>query len=220
MKKSKPGASVIPDPPDPPLSPIPRMVVGVMGSAGGRIAEDVRARVRALGEELALRKYVLVTGACPGVPQEAVKGAKSQGGVVVGVSPALNFEEHVVKYGSPTAGYDAIIYTGSGLMGREIENIRSCDVVVFAGGRSGTLGEFAIAYDEGKVIGVLQGTGGITDHLETIINFMHKKTGAVVCYDADPHALLNKLEDIYKERILPNHRRVIEGRDPHGVMES
>ena len=28
--------------------------------------------------------------------------------------------------------YDAIIYTGSGLMGREIENIRSCDVVIFA----------------------------------------------------------------------------------------
>ena len=37
---------------------------------------------------------------------------------------------------------------GSGLMGREIENIRSCDVVIFAGGRSGTLGEFAIAFDE------------------------------------------------------------------------
>jgi predicted Rossmann-fold nucleotide-binding protein len=69
-------------------------------------------------------------------------------------------------------GYDAIIYTGSGLMGREIENIRSCDVVIFAGGRSGTLGEFAIAYDEGKVIGVLESTGGITQHLSTIITMV------------------------------------------------
>jgi hypothetical protein len=51
-------------------------------------------------------------------------------------------------------------------MGREIENIRSCDVIIFAGGRSGTLGEFAIAYDEAKVIGVLEGTGGITEHLK------------------------------------------------------
>ena len=33
----------------------------------------------------------------------------------------------------------AIVFTGSGLMGREIENIRSCDLVVFMGGRSGTL---------------------------------------------------------------------------------
>ena len=217
MKKSSPRAPVAADPP---LSPIPRMVVGVMGSAGGQIAEDVRARVRALGEEIARRRYVLITGACPGVPQEAVRGAKSLGGVVVGVSPALNFAEHVVKYQSPTAGYDAIIFTGSGLMGREIENIRSCDVIVFAGGRSGTLGEFAIAYDEGKVIGVLQNTGGITDHLETIINFMHKTTGAVVCYDSDPCALLDKLETIYKTSILPNHRKVVAGRDPHGVMEA
>ncbi|MDO8531402.1 MAG: hypothetical protein Q7T26_04425 [Dehalococcoidia bacterium] len=217
MKKSSPRATAAADPP---LSPIPRMVVGVMGSAGGHIAEDVCARVRALGEEIARRRYVLITGACPGVPQEAVKGAKSLGGIVVGVSPALNFEEHVVKYQSPTAGYDAIIFTGSGLMGREIENIRSCDVIVFAGGRSGTLGEFAIAYDEGKVIGVLQNTGGITDHLETIIKFMHKATSAVVCYDPDPHSLLDKLEAIYKKRILPNHRKVIEGRDPHGVLEA
>ncbi|MFZ5593982.1 MAG: hypothetical protein ACOY4D_06955 [Pseudomonadota bacterium] len=33
------------------------------------------------------------------------------------------------------------------------------------GGRSGTLGEFAIAYDEGKLIGVLQGSGGITEKI-------------------------------------------------------
>ena len=64
---------------------------------------------------------------------------------MVGISPALNLEEHVNKYRSRTRGYGAIIYTGSGLMGREIENIRSCDVVIFAGGRSGSLGEFAIA---------------------------------------------------------------------------
>jgi hypothetical protein len=75
---------------------------------------------------------------------------------VVGISPALNLEEHVRKYNSLSRGYDAILYTGSGLMGREGENIRSCDVVIFAGGRSGTLGEFAIGYDEAKVIGVLQ----------------------------------------------------------------
>src|SRR5438093_12370710 len=42
-------------------------------------------------------------------------------------------------------------------MGREITNIRSCDIVVIVGGRIGTLGEFAIAYDEGRLIGVLTG---------------------------------------------------------------
>ena len=127
---------------------------------------------------------------------------------MIGISPALNLEEHVQKYHSPTRGYDAIVYTGSGLMGREVKNIRSCDVVIFAGGRSGTLGEFAIAYDEAKVIGVLEGTGGITEHLKEIVNMMKKDTGAIVNYDANPERLLNKLEHIYKERILPGHIKI------------
>lgn len=197
----------------------PKMTVGVMGSAGGRLDEKVREPVRRLGAAVARRGYVLITGACPGMPHEAVKGAKAEGGFVVGVSPALNLEEHVTKYHSPTRGYDAIIYTGSGLMGREIENIRSCDVVVFAGGRSGTLGEFAIAYDEGKVIGVLEGTGGITQHLRKIISFVNKDTGAIVCYDSDPERLLDKLEHVYRERILPHHLKVLEGHDPDGTLE-
>lgn len=154
------------------------------------------------------------------MPHEAVRGAKEAGGVVVGISPALNMEEHVTKYHSPTRGYDAIIYTGSGLMGREIENIRSCDVVIFAGGRSGTLGEFAIAYDEAKVIGVLKSTGGITDHLETITGMVNKKTGATVCYDEDPERLLDKLEGVYRRHILPRHMKVLEeGTGPDGEAE-
>jgi len=197
----------------------PKMTVGVMGSAGGTLTEEARLPVRRLGAAIARRGYVLITGACPGMPHEAVKGAKAEGGFVVGVSPALNFEEHTTRYHSPTRGYDAIIYTGSGLMGREIENIRSCDVVIFAGGRSGTLGEFAIAYDESKVIGVLEGTGGVTQHLRRIISFVKKETGAVVCYDDDPERLLDKLEQVYKERILPRHLKVMEGRDPDGVLE-
>ena len=198
----------------------PRMTVGVMGSAGGKLRSETLQPVRRLGAAIARRGYVLITGACPGIPHEAVKGALEEGGIVVGVSPALNLEEHVRHYHSPTRGYDAIIYTGSGLMGREIENIRSCDVVVFAGGRSGTLGEFAIAYDEGKVIGVLEGTGGVTEHLKTIITMVDKDTGALVCYDSDPDNLLNKLEHIYREQILPIYRTALEGRDPDGTLES
>jgi len=198
----------------------PKMTVGVMGSAGGELDPEVCRRLRRLGAAIARGGYVLITGACPGLPQEAVKGAKEEGGFVVGVSPALNLQEHVVKYRSPTRGYDALIYTGSGLMGREIENIRSCDVVVFAGGRSGTLGEFAIAYDEGKAIGILEGTGGITQHLETIIGMVQKKTGAIICYDAEPERLLDKLKMVYEEHIAPKYVEALDGHNPDGVLEA
>jgi len=79
----------------------PRMSVGIMGSAGGKLDDKTRDVVQDLGRNIARRGYVLVTGACPGIPQEAVKGAKKEGGIVIGVSPALNLEEHVNKYHSP-----------------------------------------------------------------------------------------------------------------------
>jgi len=82
-------------------------------------------------------------------------------------------------------------------MGREIENIRSSDIVVFIGGRSGTLGEFAIAYDEGKLIGVLSGTGGVADAIDELVRLCDKETGAVVISDSDPSRLIDRLLEYY-----------------------
>ena len=140
-----------------------------MGSSGGDVSEANLAKAHRLGEAIAARDAVLVTGGCPGLPYAAVRGAKAKGGLVIGISPGLSLDEHRGKYHSPVDGFDVLVYTGSGLMGREITNIRSCDMVVIAGGRTGTLGELAIAYDEGRLIGVLTGTGGITELVETII---------------------------------------------------
>jgi hypothetical protein len=92
--------------------------------------------------------------------------------------------------------------------------------VIFAGGRSGTLGEFAIAYDEAKVIGVLKSTGGITDHLSTIIEMVNKDTGAVVCYDDDPERLLDQLEEIYRGSIFPRNVSIMaSGSGPDGQLQ-
>jgi hypothetical protein len=59
--------------------------------------------------------------------------------------------------------------------------------------RSGTLGEFAIAFEEGKLIGVLTGTGGITDVIPAVEERLHKATGAEVIYDDDPVRLVEGL---------------------------
>ncbi len=196
-----------------------RITVGVMGSAGGDLSDETIAKAYRMGQVIARRGCTLVTGACPGLPHEAVRGAKSANGIVVGISPALNFEEHAIKYRSPYEGYDALIYTGSGLMGREIENIRSCDLVIFMGGRSGTLGEFAIAYDEGKVIGILRGTGGISDHMETIVELVQKDTGAHVLYSREPEDLLDKLLAVYTEKLLPYYKTILANSAPDGRPE-
>jgi uncharacterized protein (TIGR00725 family) len=140
-----------------------------------------------------------VTGACPGLPLAAAGGAKREKGLVIGISPGLSLEEHLFKYDSPVDWHDVIIYTGSGLMGREVVNIRSSDIVVILGGSSGTLGELAIAYDEGKLIGVLRGTGGISDLVQDILGACRMKTGAKVIYDRDPERLADRLLLAYRK---------------------
>jgi hypothetical protein len=93
-----------------------------------------------------------------------------------------------------------LIYTGSGLMGREVLNIRSSDSVVITGAHSGTLGEFAIAYDEGKLIGVLAGSGSVADRVDELVRVCAKTTGAAVLSDDDPERLLDQLIDHYVTR--------------------
>lgn len=172
-----------------------KTMIGVMGSVSGYAPQAGELSYH-LGAAIAKHNCIIVTGACPGLPHDAICGAKSVGGLTVGISPGHNFAEHTIKYGSPWEGYDVIIYTGSGLMGREITGVRSCDIVVLVGGRSGTLGEFSIAYDEGKLIGVLKGTGGISDHVSTLVEVIAKETGAQVIYDEDPDQLISTLVEV------------------------
>ena len=179
--------------------------VGVVGSAGGDVSPRALDLATELGREIARRDCTLVTGACPGLPQAAVLGAREVGGLVIGVSPALCLEEHRRRYESPYEEYDALIFTGSGLMGREVDVVRTADIVIVAGGRSGTLGEFAIAFDDGNVIGVLKGTGGIADNLEHIVGFIDKDTGTEMFYSDDPRELL-------EQTVACHDRRIAEGR--------
>lgn len=179
-------------------APSMRLTVGVMGSADETQSEAFERKAYALGQAIAAQGFILITGACPGLPYACARGAREAGGLSIGISPALSLDEHVHKYRSPSTEFDVIVYTGSGLMGREVTNIRSSDMVVIVGGRSGTLGEFAIAYDEGKLIGVLHGTGGITDHLPEIVkSFGEKDTGAKLLYEHEPAALIKALARAY-----------------------
>ncbi|MCP4638814.1 MAG: hypothetical protein GY851_00200, partial [bacterium] len=173
--------------------------IGVMGSAGGKMNEAIVEKCRELGRAIADAGCAIVTGGCPGLPHFAVTGCKEQGGLTVGVSPAMSLHQHVHEYGSPTDHIDVMIYTGAGLMGREVIGVRSCDIVVIVGGRSGTLGEFAIAYDEGRPIAVLTGTGGVADHVDDFLPVIKKDTGSTITYDEDPRRLIERSVAAYRE---------------------
>jgi len=165
----------------------------------GCCKEGTQEKAEALGREIAKRGLVLVTGATTGTPYWAAKGAKSEGGIVIGLSPAASKLAHIKTYQLPTDYHDLIIYTGFNYAGRNLLLIRSSDAVITICGRIGTLNEFTIAFEDKKPIGVLEGTGGMADNLRGIVENAHRGPGRVV-YSEDPSTLLDKvLEEIQEE---------------------
>jgi hypothetical protein len=69
--------------------------------------------------------------------------------------------------------------------------VRSCDIVIFIAGSIGSLNEFTIAHDEGKIIGCLIGTGGVADEIKRISQTCPKPTASRIFYDADPARLID-----------------------------
>jgi len=175
-----------------------KIKVGVMGSAEENSPAELREKAVALGRSIATRHAILLTGATTGLVYTAGKAAHDAGALHVGISPAHDESEHVERFHLPTDACDAIIYTGFGLKGRNVVLVRSCDVVLFIAGSIGSLNEFTIAYDEGKIIGCLTGTGGVADEIESLVRTFPKVTKARVFYDSDPARLLNECLRISK----------------------
>jgi uncharacterized protein (TIGR00725 family) len=166
----------------------------VMGSAGDASPDTKDALVekaQALAQAIARRPLLLLTGATTGIVYVVGKAAHDAGVFHVGVSPAENNQEHVEKYKLPVDACDLIVYTGFGLKGRNVVLVRSCDIVLFVAGAMGSLNEFTIAHDEGKIIGCLKGTGGVADDANSLLQKFSKDTGARVFQNDDPNKLLD-----------------------------
>src|SRR6185295_2212233 len=116
----------------------PKPKIGVMGSSAKNEnqvdAERLTALSERLGRAIAERDCVLVTGATTGLPDLVSRAARRHGGLTIGISPATSPVEHVGQFKYPLDAVDVMIYTGFGLKGRNVVNIRSSDIVIIFGG--------------------------------------------------------------------------------------
>ena len=114
----------------------------------------------------------------------------------VGLSPAASKVEHVMKYRLPVKAYDTIIYTGLHYVGRDTLLITSSDAVVSIGGRLGTLHEFTIAMETDTPIGFMQGAGGVSEQIESLMALAQpSRSGAMVTFSDDANQLVKRLTD-------------------------
>ena len=118
------------------------MIIGVIGGA----SVDARAREQAfeVGKRIAQSGATLVCGGLGGVMEAACQGARTEGGLTIGILP-----------GSETTAanpYVAVpVATGMGIA-RNAVIVRTADVVIAVDGSYGTLSEIAMALNLGKTV--------------------------------------------------------------------
>ena len=180
------------------------MKVGVYGSAAENAPSHISELAGQVGKEIARRGHTVVTGGCPGLPQQAVLGAYSEGGKCVAYSPAINFNDHVNRFDFPTVGFTDWVfiprsYKHKGdelicLKYRNVSSVAAVDLGIIVGGRTGTMNEFTLLYDWGKDIGVLEGSGGITGRaIPILLEDIDKDRGSKIIFDGNPVSLVDRL---------------------------
>jgi hypothetical protein len=119
--------------------------IAVIG--GRRTEKGLLKEAEEVGSLIAKRGATLICGGLTGVMEAASKGAKSQGGLTVGILP-----HNDTKEANPYI--DIPIATGLGIT-RNVIIARAADVLIAIGGEYGTLSEIAFALQMGKpVVGI------------------------------------------------------------------
>lgn len=186
--------------------------IGVFGSAEDN-KEELYGKAREIGRELAKRDVIVITGAGAGLPYVASEEAAKRGADVWGYAPHFSDEDQLAEYKDHDLKiYKKLFYvpkdyktifplsdiTESNVINvlRKYRNVMStanCDAGIIISGRWGSLNEFTDLYDMGKVIGVLTGTGGVADEIETLMTKITKKSKAKVIYNSSPSELVKDL---------------------------
>jgi uncharacterized protein (TIGR00725 family) len=164
-------------------------------AAGESIKQSAHLAVR-LGAAIARRGHVVTTGATVGLPYYGAKGAVENGGMSIGFSPARSLREHLRKYRLPINVFDYINYTGMSYVGRDQYLVQSSDAVITVGGRFGSLHEFVTALEAHKVCGVLLGSGGSADVIESLLKVIDPHMAKNVLFDENPEALVEKVVSV------------------------
>jgi len=117
------------------------VIISVIGGQHPEDPESLRLAER-VGELVARSGAVLLCGGLTGVMEAACRGAKSAGGLTVGILPGGDASE-----ANPSV--DVAIVTAMGTA-RNVIVVRTADALIAIDGSYGTLSEMAHALEQGK----------------------------------------------------------------------
>ena len=158
----------------------------VIGSDGDHCPSSIYDAAMEVGALIAARGAVLVSGGLGGVMEAACKGAKERGGTVVGIIPHED-----MSYANSYC--DIIIPTGMGFS-RNYVTAYSGDAAIVVGGGAGTYIEACVAYQKGKPIVALTGTGGTADKIAG--SYLDERKTVKVLAAASPKEAVDQALDL------------------------
>jgi uncharacterized protein (TIGR00725 family) len=158
----------------------------VIGSDGDHCDEATYNAAREVGAQIASKNAITVTGGLGGVMEAACRGAKEKGGMVVGIIPHEDMS-------FANAFCDIIIPTGIGFA-RNFITAYSADTCIVVGGGAGTYIEACVAYQKGKPIVALTGSGGTADKIAD--TFLDDRKTVKVMGASSPREAVEKALDL------------------------
>lgn len=184
--------------------------VGIFGSAEGDF-EKILTKAQELGRVLAEKKVIVVTGASTGIPFVVARNAYEHVAEIWGFSPATNLTaQRKMMEGIDNDVFSKLFFIPKGYLFAKDENVcrkyrnvtstATCDAGIIISGRWGTMNEFTNLFDMGKIIGVLTGTGGIADELESLMEKINKPSKAKVFFSDSPNELIKKILSELEQR--------------------
>jgi uncharacterized protein (TIGR00725 family) len=155
----------------------------VIGYSSDHCTQHAYKLAYEVGKEIALQGSILITGGLGGVMEAASKGAKNQGGLVVGIIP-----QDEKRYAN--AFCDVVISTGLG-HSRNFVTAYSADAVIVIGGGIGTAIEVGVAYQKGKPIIAMKGSGGTADEIGG--KYLDDRQVVKIMEEKDPRTAVEKI---------------------------
>lgn len=166
------------------------VVVGVIGQGthegAPSLSDRTKVLAQAVGEAVARRGAILLTGGQGGVMEAASRGAKEAGGLTLGMLPGLDHQ-------GANPYLDIALTTGLG-RARNLVIARGSDSLVMIGGGAGTLNELTIAYSERTPVIVIKGSGGWADRLPGILldgRYLDERRRTPFHFEEDPKAAVD-----------------------------
>jgi predicted Rossmann-fold nucleotide-binding protein len=179
--------------------------IGIYGSSVGDMGVIMPKAIelgRVLGEYV--DQVIIITGAGAGLPYEVASQAAAEGVEVWGFPSAKDLDglkrqhpDHdfsiYKKLVYVPADFEFVDNDRTSMKYRNVTSTATADAGIIISGAWGTLNEYAVLTDQGKIAAVLAGTGGIADELPSLLQKITKKGQGETFFEADPRQLVEQL---------------------------